>query len=181
VSGRKIERMETTPARPVRLFFALWPDQDVTAEIGAWQAAWQWPRRAAPVKHERLHMTLHFLGDVAAARLPELVERAKVAFDPFALEFGMGEVWPNGVAVLLPNEQPAPLAELHQRLGDAMHRIGLHVEERAYRPHVTLARRAWGASRPPVTPDLKWRVDSGYVLVRSLPGGAGYQILQHFS
>jgi RNA 2',3'-cyclic 3'-phosphodiesterase len=172
--------METTAARPLRLFIALWPDKVLAAEIGAWQAAWLWPQQAVRIKHDRLHMTLHFLGDVAAARVPELVEHLKVAFDPFTLEFGVGEVWPNGVAVLLPNEQPAALAKLHQRLGDAVRRLGVPVEGRPYRAHVTLARRAWGAARPPVTPDLKWRVDSGYVLARSLPGGAGYEILQRF-
>jgi RNA 2',3'-cyclic 3'-phosphodiesterase len=173
--------METTAARPLRLFIALWPDKVLAAEIGAWQAAWLWPEKAARIKPDRLHMTLRFLGDVAAAGLPELVEHLKLAFDPFMLEFGVGEVWPNGVAVLLPNEQPAALAKLHQRLGDAVRRFGLPVEETRYRAHVTLARRAWGASRPPAPPDLEWRVDSGYVLVRSLPGGAGYEILQRFA
>jgi len=54
------------------------------------------------------------------------------------------------------------------------------VDERPYRPHVTLARRARGAPPPPTGADLRWRVAGGYVLARSLPGGAGYEILHRF-
>jgi RNA 2',3'-cyclic 3'-phosphodiesterase len=172
--------METTPVRPLRLFTALWPGEAVAAEIARWQSAWQWPSQVARIKPERLHVTLHFLGDVAVARLPEVVQQLKVEFDPFALELGAGEVWPNGVAVLLPAGQPLALNRLHTRLAAAVRRLGLSVEERPYRPHVTLARRAWGASAPPRAAGLRWRVDSGYVLARTLPGGAGYEIVQRF-
>jgi hypothetical protein len=27
---------------------------------------------------------------------------------------------------------------------------------------------------------LRWRIEEGFVLVRSLPGGAGYQVLERF-
>jgi RNA 2',3'-cyclic 3'-phosphodiesterase len=177
---RQPDRSEAAP-RPLRLFTALWPGDAVAAEIAQWQSAWRWPSQATRVKPERLHMTLHFLGDVAADRVPELQRCLNVAFDPFALELGTSEVWPNGVAVLLPARQPLALTRLHTRLADAVRRLGLPVEERPYRPHVTLARRAWGASRPLEPARLRWKVDSGYVLVRSVPGGAGYEILQGFA
>jgi RNA 2',3'-cyclic 3'-phosphodiesterase len=172
--------METTPALSLRLFTALWPGSALAADIARWQTAWQWPAQAARIMPERLHVTLQFLGNVPAARLPELVDGLNVQFEPFTLALGAGEVWRNGVAVLLPDEVPAALAGLHSRLGDAVRRLGLSPEERPYRPHVTLARRAWGATPPAAGADLRWRVAGGYVLVRSLPGGAGYEILERF-
>ncbi|MGZ5196110.1 MAG: RNA 2',3'-cyclic phosphodiesterase [Ramlibacter sp.] len=172
--------MGTMPAQPLRLFTGLWPDAATAAEIARWQAGWQWPSQAAPTQPERLHVTLHFLGNVAGTRVAELVDGLRVPVDAFTLEFGAGEVWPNGVAVLLPSEQPAALSRLHARLGDAVRRLQLPVEERPYRPHVTLARRARGASPPPAGADLRWRVADGYVLACSLPGGAGYEILHRF-
>jgi 2'-5' RNA ligase len=166
--------------KPLRLFIALWPGEALRRAITSWQQAWAWPARAALVKSDRLHLTLHFLGDVPANRLPELVRRLQTPFEPFTLAFGEGEVWPNGVAVLRPDTAPAPLVRLHAELGRELAPLELPVDTRPYRAHVTLARRAHGATPPPQGPALRWRIDAGYVLVRSLPGGAGYDVLARF-
>ena len=164
----------------MRLFVALWPDPRTRAAISEWQQAWDWPSRAAPVKSERLHLTLHFLGDVPAQRLPEIAAGLRGPFEPFDLQLGHGEVWPNGVAVLEPADTPQQLQGLHAALRDAVIALGLAVDARPFRPHVTLARRAHGATPPLRQPRLRWRADEGYVLVRSLPGGAGYQVVERF-
>jgi RNA 2',3'-cyclic 3'-phosphodiesterase len=166
--------------KPLRLFIALWPGEALQQSIAAWQQAWSWPPHAAPVKAERLHLTLHFLGNVAAARLPKLAQAMRVPFEPFTLTFGQPEVWPNGVAVVLPDRAPAALLRLHAALGRELAALDLPVDERPYRAHVTLARRAHGAKPPPQGPNLRWRIEEGFVLVRSLPGGAGYQVLERF-
>jgi len=165
----------------LRLFTALWPDARTRAGIARWQHTWDWPRRAAPVKADRLHITLHFLGDVAAHRLPGLVRVLRVPFEPFALDLGHGEIWPNGIAVLHPDAVPAALQTLHAAVGSALARLALPLDSRPYRPHVTLARRAHGAKAPAQGPGLHWRIDDGFVLVRSLPGGAGYEVIERFS
>lgn len=162
----------------MRLFTALWPDPVVRAAIAQHQQAWAWPPRAAVVKPERLHLTLHFLGEVPTQRLPELAGGLHASFDPFTLELRHGEVWPNGVAVLQPARVPEALALLHAAVGQAVAGLGVAVEGRPYRPHVTLARRARGAR--PAQAQLTWRVDAGYVLVQSLPGAGGYSVLKRF-
>lgn len=58
-----------------RLFLALWPDPAVRHQLRAARDAWQWPRGATPVHADKLHLTLHFLGDVPGARLPELLSK----------------------------------------------------------------------------------------------------------
>ena len=167
--------------KPLRLFIALWPGDALRRAIASWQQAWSWPPRAALVKPDRLHLTLHFLGDVPANRLPQLVERLTARVEPFTLALGEGEVWSNGVALLRPDATPPALARLHAQLRRELEGLELAVETRPYRAHVTLARRAHGAIAPQQGPGLQWRVDSGYVLVRSLPGGAGYDVLARFS
>ena len=72
------------------LFVALWPDSATRAAIAQWQRAWHWPLRAAPVRAERLHITLHFLGDVPGERLGEIAAGLQCPFEPFELEFGHG-------------------------------------------------------------------------------------------
>lgn len=166
------------PAAPLRLFVALWPDPATRAAIAHDQQAWSWPSRAAPVKAERLHLTLHFLGDVPARRLGEVAAGLRTHFEPFDLELGQGEVWANGVAALVSARTPTQLERLHAGLSDAVVALGLAVDTRPYRPHVTLARRALGAKPPARERRLRWRVDQGHVLVRSLPGGAGYRVIE---
>lgn len=166
--------------KTMRLFTALWPDAGTRDAIAAWQHAWEWPPRTALVKRERLHITLHFLGDVPAHRLPQFISGLQVAFEPFVLELGQGEVWPRGLAVLRPQRTPSALARLHASLGDALTGLGLSPEMRPFRAHVTLARRAAGAVTPPRGPGLRWDVNGGYTLMHSLPGEGGYEVIERF-
>ena len=166
--------------KPLRLFLAVWPDEPLRDAIAAWQSEWLWPPRVGLVERERLHLTLHFLGDVQPEQLPVLVRKLSFAFEAFELTFSRGEVWPAGAAVLRPDAVPPPLALLHAALRRELLSLALPVEERPYRPHITLARRAHGARPPQREAGLRWSADAGYVLVQSLPGGAGYEILQRF-
>lgn len=164
----------------LRLFVALWPDPATREAVALWQRAWSWPERAAPERPERLHLTLHFLGNVSAQRLAALVDGLKAPCESFSLELGSGEIWPNGVAVLRPDSAPQPLLTLHAALSQRVTDFGLPVDTRPFQPHITLARRAAGARPPPQGPHLHWHADQGYVLVCSLPGGAGYEVLARF-
>jgi 2'-5' RNA ligase len=167
-------------ATTLRLFVALWPGPVTRAAISEWQRGWEWPAHAAPVQADRLHLTLHFLGDVPAQRLPQITAGLRGPFEPFALRLGHGEIWPNSVAVLEPADTPPELQRLHAALRDPVIALGLAVDARPFRPHVTLARRARGAKLPAQQARLRWRVDDGYVLVCSLPGGAGYQVVERY-
>ncbi|HEX8611029.1 MAG TPA: RNA 2',3'-cyclic phosphodiesterase [Telluria sp.] len=159
-----------------RLFLALWPGAAVRGELAAWRDGWTWPKTASPVRTERLHVTLHFLGDVASERLPELVDGLRVPFTPFTLDFGRNALWPRGIAVLEPDPVPPALLALHASLARAMAPLALAPDERLYRPHVTLARRAGNARIINDGPPLAWHIDR-YALVRS---DQGYTVLQDY-
>jgi 2'-5' RNA ligase len=165
----------------VRLFLALWPPDAVRDAIAAWQSQWQWPEKAGVVKPERLHITLHFLGDVA----PERVRDLKYVMQPiraqhFDLHFTRSEMWQSGIAVIRPENSPTALRGLQGRIGLALAEIGMKSEDRDYRPHVTLARRAAGATPPAQPLDVQWPAKDGFVLVQTLSGGRGYEILERF-
>jgi RNA 2',3'-cyclic 3'-phosphodiesterase len=166
-----------------RLFLALWPDDTLRQALHGWCAAWRWPASVALVPPERFHLTLHFLGDLPAGRLPELAQGLAVPCAPFALSFGQGALWPHGIAVLQPDEPGAvpPLAQLHDALRQALTRLALPAENRAFRPHITLARHAQAAVPPTQGPALRWQVNA-YSLVRSWPGKAGgYSVVRHYA
>jgi 2'-5' RNA ligase len=139
---------------------------------------WDWPSSARRTRSERLHVTLHFLGDVAASRLAELQEGLHVPWGGCELQLDHGQVWPGWLAVLEALKVPPALAELHGALAERLGQLGLPVEQRRYRPHVTLARKAFGARPPPGFRSLPWRATGSYLLVQSLPGGRGYEPLQ---
>ena len=164
-----------------RLFIALWPTDAVRARIAQWQAQWTWPERASVIAPERLHVTLHFLGEVTPGRILDLRYVLKrVPSQRFTLHFVRPDVWQHGIAVVRPESLPTPLRGLHARIGLALAGIGLPVEERVYRPHVTLARRALGAKPPAEPADVLWEADDGFVLVQTLGGGRGYEVLERF-
>lgn len=162
------------PVAPWRLFLGLWPAAPVTAALQAHSACWDWPAAARRTQPQRLHATLHFIGDVAVERLPALQQALACDWAGCDLVLDRAAVWPGGIAVLEAGTVPAALTRLHACLGQALARLDLPLETRRYRPHVTLAREARGARPPPAFEPLVWPVDPGYVLVRSLPGGRGY-------
>ena len=177
----------TTPAdeapasgAAARLFLALWPDAAVREALAAWFDGWRWSPGASLVRREKLHVTLHFLGDVPVWRLGELTARVGVGCERFELRFGRAELWPHGLAVLRPEADPPALQRLHANLGRALRALGMQTEERRFKPHATLARRAGGSVPPATGPSIAWAVD-GYVLVESQRAGGGrYRVVRSF-
>lgn len=173
--------MRPTAPAEWRLFLALWPEAGPLAAMQAHQALWSWPFGGRPTPPEKLHMTLHFIGNVPAERVATLQQTLRVAAEPFELTLARPHVWNGGggMAVLEPVQVPPGLLRLHAALGRALDNAGLPVEERTYRPHVTLARRARGA-RPPADPaPIRWQTDGRYLLVRTAAGGR-YEPVQAF-
>jgi 2'-5' RNA ligase len=167
-----------TPASNVRLFLALWPGAAVREQLRTRRDAWPWPRGASPVATDKLHLTLHFLGDQPSGLLPSLLDGLAVPFTPFPLQIGPAELWHNGIAVLAPRAVPQPLLDLHARLAQALVALGLEPEARTYRPHVTMARRAGAVTVPADGPFIDWQVD-GYALVASR--GGHYTVLRSYA
>ncbi|ODV11299.1 MAG: 2'-5' RNA ligase [Rubrivivax sp. SCN 70-15] len=164
------------PAPTARLFLALWPGPRLRETLAACRDLTPWPPGAAPTATDKLHLTLHFIGSVPAARLAEVAAALQVPAPAFELRLELAECWRGGLAVLRPRTVPARLQQLHADLAAALRRLGLPVDARPFRPHVTLARRA--AQPPAPAEPLRWRV-GGYVLVESLPDGC-YRLLKRY-
>lgn len=125
----------------VRLFVGLEiPENQKTALIeargGVEGAHWQ--------RDDQLHLTLAFIGDVPKRVMCEIEdELSRIALPPFDLQlksvglFGKPKqpktLW-TGVA------DKAPLMHLHDKILIALERVGVEVDRRKYKPHVTLAR-----------------------------------------
>jgi 2'-5' RNA ligase len=93
------------------------------------------------------HLTLRFLGNIAAREIAELVERAHDALAgcaPFALTLGAPRAFPaarNARVIALAAQPEAALAELAARLEKAaVEQCAAPQAERAFRAHVTIGR-----------------------------------------
>jgi len=161
-----------------RLYLAIWPDRDTQNRLQSMGHTWTWPPGAVVTRPEALHLTLHFLGDVADQRIPELIQGLQVPVRPFDLLLSRHQLSDSGIAVLKPNSIPAELKVLHAWLDETLHGLGMPTKHRTYRPHVTFARNAAGAI-PPTTQQIQpvlWHVN-GYALVKS---DHGYSILHNY-
>jgi 2'-5' RNA ligase len=125
------------------VFFALWPDDATRSALsratrGAVQSC-----GGRPIAKERLHLTVAFLGDVAPARVELARAVPPIPVGAFDLTLDAVGVWPESrILWFAPMAPPDPLGELEAALWDGLAPRGFRAEERIYRPHVTLARRA---------------------------------------
>lgn len=175
-----MDHAQATDRDTARLFIALWPGADVVRALRAWPGLAACDAgRTAPAGH--VHLTLHFLGDVPRARLPDVQRALRVPFQPFELALRHCVPWRGGIIVVLPDELPLSLARLHAALGERLRQLALRTVARPFRPHVTLARHHAGPPSPPLQPLVRWPVD-GFVLARSSPSpGRVYDVLHAYA
>ena len=172
--------MAAPPPASLRLFLALWPPAPVGAALRSHADAWAWPATARRTRPERLHITLHFIGEVPADEVLPLQAALHVPWPGCDLVLDRAGVWPGGIAVLEGTHVPDALQTLHAALGEHLRACGVPVEMRRYRPHVTFARKAQGARPPGEFAPLRWQAAPEYLLMQSLPGGRGYVPLHRF-
>lgn len=169
---------------PVRVFFALWPDDGERAALAAWQKPLRELCGGRPMRTDTLHATLVFLGEVAAHRLEALRLAAdEVQGKAFELAFDAAHYWGhNHLALAMPQRTPPQLTQLVHDLEQRLMQHRFRFDRRPYRPHITLLRHAkWSDAPLPEMPAVRWPV-RGFVLVRSLrdENGARYEVLARF-
>ena len=163
-----------------RVFFALWPDDATRAAISRATREAVRSSGGRPIAKERLHVTIAFLGELTAAGLDVARGVPPVSVGPFELTLDAVGVWPESkILWLAPSTMPAALGELEERLWTALVERGFRGEERVYRPHVTLARRARpvdSAVEPVLFPVRE------LALVESFPDGRNvhYEVLERW-
>lgn len=143
----------------MRLFVALTPPAHVLEEVAAavelvhdsaaglrWAGPSQW------------HLTLAFLGEVDAGRLPELTERlgrAAARHAPITVSFSGAGRFGGRVLWLGVSGDRTALSALAESVAAAARRTGIAVEDRPYKPHVTLARTATPVNLGPLVERLR--------------------------
>ena len=151
-----------------RLFFGLWPDGALRKRLVAERE--RLVGKPGRLSHPLdLHLTLVFIGSVDDELLPCIESAAEdVVQAPFTLSLAHIRDWPRQRLWLAETDGVADaLMSLVSQLQQNLLACGVPPENRRYRPHVTLARKA-----PPITAlplALDWPV-SEFVLAGSAQG-----------
>ena len=158
-----------------RLFFALWPSDRQRELLRDTLRPVLTSVEGTRVDRRNWHVTVVYIGDFPEEQVPFLeAAAAEVPLDSMRLRFDRLGYWPRAkVACLLPLATPPALESLVQSLASVLEAFDRRVEDRVYRPHITVARRV---VRPfehqlltrPI--DLEW---SGFALVESEPSSGG--------
>src|ERR1700693_2225364 len=135
--------MTGSTAARLRLFFAANPDPVAREQIAAASPSLSLQPGARRVPRENYHMTLVFLGDVAASQLPVMLKVGAAQKErAFSITFDEYEYWPKSrVMVAAARLIPAELHRLWRQLHHELARHGCALESERLRPHVTLARK----------------------------------------
>ncbi len=134
--------MTVAGARPLRLFFALWPSDDQRAALVALTGPVIAPVAGKPVQPANLHVTLAFLGVVPGRTFVHLVEiGGRSAGQAVDLAFQRLEYWPKPrVVVAVPASVPPAGLQLVDQLWIELEALGYEREHWPWQPHLTLVR-----------------------------------------
>ena len=146
------------------MFFALWPDDDVRAALDALARDYAGATGGRAPAAANLHLTLAFVGEVAASRVATAAgdrrqRAARVA--PFTLTLDrIGAFHKQGIAWIGTVDAPDPKLEAARatHLADSLRTPDSSSSSRAFHPHVTLARRGADATAlMPRAAASRWR------------------------
>ena len=191
-----LARMAASTADSIRAFIAIAVEPALAAEVKKVQQRLSSPGGLVRwINPEHLHLTLHFLGNVAVGRLDDLVtalRRACARAAPFHLALEGAGCFPNTnsprVVWIGIQGDLEPLRKLQDQIAQETKNFGDHGAERAFQPHLTIGRvkpsglegRKTGHAIELVTvPKLgAWTVDQVLFVQSELPpDGARYTTL----
>lgn len=171
----------------MRLFFALCLDERVARRLSALACACAERCGGKPMRQETMHLTLAFLGEVDAARLPELLAAARRVAQPrLSLAIDTVGYWRHNRLLWAGSSQPcAALDRLAEALRAELDAAGFVVagEGRGFSPHATLVRKV-AAVAPADLPSISrisWACRR-FVLLASERSAdrAGYRLVAEF-
>ena len=167
--------------KEIRLFFALWPDDALRAQLHRASNTISVERPARRVPHYNLHLTLHFIGNVFFGEMDCLRQQARlVEGEAFELSIDrQGHFRKPRVAWLGCREIPAALRELHGQLGQRLQLCDYRPEARHYNPHVTVARKIGAIADNASFAPIAWKVEAfSLVEVRQIENGVQYRVIE---
>ncbi|MDR2113361.1 MAG: RNA 2',3'-cyclic phosphodiesterase [Candidatus Accumulibacter sp.] len=171
----------------MRLFFALWPPEDLSRALADGAEALARRFGGRPTRRETIHLTLAFLGEVDAACVSGVIDAGRRAYAaPFQLVVDRFGYWRHNDLLWAGCTEPAEgLRSLVMALRRQLRAASIAFDAAPrFVAHLTLVRKARivrGEVDMISLEPLRWPC-SGFVLVHSRPaaGGREYAVLESF-
>jgi 2'-5' RNA ligase len=172
-----------------RLFFALWPDEDVRKQLTQCQQSQRFKqsllvndgRRA--VFPGNFHITLAFLGNVNADQRACVEEFANgIQCPSFKLTINIAGHWHKPrILVVGSDDMPKALVTLATQLRDGAIECGVQMDMRPYNAHITLMRKIVKAPGALAISPFVWSAKR-FVLIESTtrPEGVRYEVVREW-
>lgn len=166
----------------MRMFFGLWPDAATRATFAGEDRTVFAGNGGKMVPPDEFHITLRYLGEVPEALVPKLEDlgaRAAATVAPTMVELDAVEWWKEAkVLVRVAKTLPRPLFEVDQALQVGLKSIGVPLDPKPLRLHLTLVRNI--PPHPLGTGDanpLAWDADALSLVEGSTdPNGPRYRL-----
>lgn len=164
---------------PRRLFVALWPD-NVTRQRCATISSALVSGQAQPVAAANIHVTLLFLGNIAAdTEAAFKLAAASIAIPTIRLCFDQLSYWKRpGILCLTASEPNQEAIRFVEQLTVLANKLGIAIDTRPFTPHVTLVKKT-SSLTPMAFEPVFWQSNS-VCLVESLPktNGVSYRLVE---
>ncbi|MCG9026599.1 RNA 2',3'-cyclic phosphodiesterase [Laribacter hongkongensis] len=167
------------PDHPLRLFFAVPLLAGLASRVESIAKPLSRTTGGRCTPAGQYHLTLAFLGEIAAGRRTELMTLAtSLDWPAICLELDRTGSFGKDAGWLAPSQVPEPLVAAVQCLHRQLRLAGFHVERRRWRPHLTILRRLQIPLLPAVLePPLPWPLERLQLLSSRLtPRGPRYTL-----
>ena len=165
-----------------RLFFALWPNQEIKTQID--YVARQFKNEKIKlVKKANLHITLEFLGEVSKEDQEVLIDKInQLQHESFDIELTRIGWWRKPQILWIGTTHiPKELLTLVKSIKKCVKKQGLRIDKREYKPHVTIARKVKQVVIPNEALHIPWQVNSFVLVVSNTnENGVEYEVLQEW-
>ena len=167
-----------------RLFFALWPTEEVRQSIVEIFSRPPRQIKGRIIRPQNLHATLHFVGQVTESTKDCMHAAAQsVKAEGFQMNLDRLGLFPKAKIFWMGAQNtPEQLMQLHMKLGTALEEWSSVPDARACSPHLTLLRKCRGPVPENINFSIPWCVEE-FVLVESITykEGVKYQVLERYS
>lgn len=141
----------------MRLFFAVFPDHETRRRLASAAQALILDEESRRVPNENYHMTLAFVGEVSVSLAALKDVGAAQRVPGFTTRFDGYEYWPApAIIVARASSWSAPLETLHRGIRVDLARCGVTLDDRPFRPHVTVARKVPQAPVLQAMSEIAW-------------------------
>ena len=163
---RLTEKCTDTKIKPIRVFFAIFPNEFVQKQLAHQAEILEPTCGGRKIRTQNFHLTLLFLGDVSTNRIAILQQTMKnISAKKFELSLDKICYWKrNQITYIQANQFPNELFFLVDSLKIALSEAGFLFDKYIYNPHVTLVRKATHSAEIDLPIPIKWEVNEWFLI-----------------